>query len=175
MRHLLAAMPVLLVLTLVHCSGSAVGIGDGGVDEGGSDAAVRNVACPNIEPTVGAACSLPAGITCGNYPLAAAPGCECCSSQSPNYNCSGGVWIAHAVATATPNIAAACPVTVPTQGEACGSPCGASITCSFDCAHGNGSISSATCVAGIWQVRQSLAPCGAADAGEDAADANDGH
>jgi hypothetical protein len=52
--------------------------------------------------------------------------------------------------------APACPVDVPARGAPC-SPCAAS--CSYDCAHGNGSVSTAKCVNGAWTVLQSAIAC----------------
>jgi hypothetical protein len=173
MRHKLAFTAPLLFMgaLLVHCgTGSFSTVGDG------SDASVRNPSCPSTPPTPGAACGLADGTTCSNYPSAAA-GCACCSGASPSYECTGGTWVAFATGAGggVPNVTAACPVTVPKQGDSCVAPCGgAQFSCSFDCAHGNGSVSTANCQNGSWQVLQSDIACEPDDGGTDAAgDAHD--
>jgi hypothetical protein len=70
-----------------------------------------------------------------------------------------------------PNLAPGCPVNVPKAGDTCGTPCGgAQLSCNYDCAHGNGYVSTATCNGGLWEIRQSLMDCEAADAATDAPD-----
>ena len=148
-------------LLLTECSDNNPGTaGDGG-----------NAGCPTNPPTPGTTCTLPNGTMCNQYPQ---PGCACCSGGG-GYECNDGKWQELGVANGVqPGIA--CPATVPEAGSFCSSsPCGgAQPACSYDCATGNGFVSSATCENGSWSVTQLEIAC-EVDAGVDAgADAGDG-
>jgi hypothetical protein len=58
------------------------------------------------------------------------------------------------------NNRAGCPSEVPDAGTSCALAAGT--VCSYDCAHGKGYNSSATCEKGAWSVSASLSPCSAA-------------
>lgn len=138
-----------LALLLLHCSSGGSGSLDGGADGGG---------CPQAAPTAGSACALASGTVCGSY-ATAAPGCYCCSGGSNQFVCQNGKWVEFSTggppSGGTPT---GCAATVPVEGSSC-SPCGATPTCNYSCATGNGSVSTAECTGGTWHVTKSLAPC----------------
>lgn len=153
-----------LVASLAHCSSTSNASGDG--TDGGNSAF-----CPSSPPGSGAPCS--AETTTCNYAGGGAPGCYCCGGGGGRtFVCSNGHWAEEA--TAAPGTGVGCPATVPADGTSCSPGCGgALLTCSFDCARGNGYNSSATCEQdGTWHVAVSATPCASdAGAGDDASDA----
>ena len=156
-----------LATALGICSTASLHCGDSSSGGAASDASVdgQSGSCPVGPPTVGSPCAIE-GTAC-NYPGRA---CECCVAAAP-YICTGGKWTEQP--TGGPPSGGTCPATVPVQGTPCGPTCGAQLFCTYDCAHGNGANSTATCQ-GTWQVQQFASPCSADDAGADASvDAND--
>jgi hypothetical protein len=158
-----SVVPLFATVALLHCSD--------GSSSGGGPA----TSCPSTPPTADGPCAAPAGTTC-NYATAAA-GCECCpGGGSTEFQCTGGKWVELVSANAGNGAPAgvACPETVPKQGDACGSPCGGAVTtCNYDCAHGNGFVSTAKCQGGSWQVTQSEVACEIPDSGLDGSDSGD--
>ena len=59
--------------------------------------------------------------------------------------------------------AAGCPANVPAQGSSCFD---AGLACHYDCAHGGGNVSDATCTAGKWNVITSEIACEPGDSGD---------
>jgi hypothetical protein len=153
-----AAVAGLSLLSVQCASGGGGALADDGGTSDGSSAG-----CPKSEPSAGAACSLANGTVCRGYPYNA-PGCMCCSGSPPSYVCTNGKW-ALQPGPLTPNAKPACPTLVPTEGAAC-DQCSA-LSCSYDCAHGNGYVSQAQCNGGAWHVSKSLIACEAPDASAD--------
>lgn len=169
LRSVFVTCTAALAVGVLHCSSGGSGaLGDGGVDGGG---------CPQAIPSPGTVCSLANGTVCGSY-ATAAPGCYCCSGGgSSSFVCQNGKWVEFSTGGppggGTP---VGCPATVPVEGSSC-SPCGATPTCSYSCATGNGSVSSAQCQGGTWHVTKSAMPCATdaslVDADADASGAQD--
>ncbi len=156
---------------------SASGCSSSSTDTGSGDASTGDKTCPTSPPTPGAPCALADGAECNNYPQAT-PGCACCGSTVVSYICSQGKWEERYSAASGGGASPAfiCPTDVPNNGDSCTPSCGGpSQQCNYDCAHGHGSVSSATCVNGAWHVSQSEIACEAPDAGDGgASDAADG-
>lgn len=142
-------------------SSSSASSGDGGSGD---------TTCPKDPPTTGAPCALPSGVQCNKYPTAQ-PGCACCGSTIVTYVCVNGAWqeMLSASGSGGASPASVCPDQVPNEGDSCTPTCGGPMQqCNYDCAHGGGYVSTATCQQGSWHVTKSEIACEAADGGSDA-------
>jgi hypothetical protein len=144
-----ATLAILAACGSSSSPGSGVGTDGGEADGGSGEGGVTNPpGCPPTPPAFNSACEV-SGTTC-RYGT-----CETTIAS-----CEAGRWNMPS-SPATP----ACPEIVPDNGAKCCSPSGT--VCNYDCAHGKGANSTATCKDGAWSVAGFLSPCSAADAGAD--------
>jgi hypothetical protein len=137
------------------CSSS---VGGGAAVDGGTGDGSNPVGCPDGVPTSTTSCALPNGTTC-SY---ATPNGGPCSGGTSAV-CQNGVWTV--TQSGGPPITGSCPATAPPQGSSCTPSCGAQASCTYDCAHCNGSNCVATCNGSTWSISTFASPCAGAEAG----------